>query len=308
MKELIVLSSEYVEVGVCPHLGAGIVSMRYRLNGRWVDVMRPASNDTVKKGNAGVVSSFIMIPYSNRIENAVLKYRGNTYTLRKNAPDGHAIHGEVRTRPWRTLYQDPGHIDMEFNSRDFQDISWPFPFYARVEYKVSGRELSVRLMLKNTGDHVMPGGMGIHPFFMKKLTPEDDAVILKVPAKGVYPGDTPIPTGRWVDMPEELDFSREKELGSLHIDNCYRVFHAPSVIKWPGSRVTLTLDADDIFKHTIIFSPGNSADFFAIEPVTNCNNGFNMDDRGIEDTGTIHLKPGEAIEGNISIRMEHSEV
>ena len=57
-------------------------------------------------------------------------------------------------------------------------------------------------------------------------------------------------------MPEELDFSREKELGSLHIDNCYRVFHAPSVIKWPGSRVTLTLDADDIFKHTIIFSPG----------------------------------------------------
>ena len=149
--------------------------------------------------------------------------------------------------------------------------------------------------------------MGIHPFFMKKLTPEDDAVILKVPARAyipvihhTYPAGGLTCRKNWI-FPE-------KELGSLHIDNCYRVFHAPSVIKWPGSRVTLTLDADDIFKHTIIFSPGNSADFFAIEPVTNCNNGFNMDDRGIEDTGTIHLKPGEAIEGNISIRMEHSEV
>lgn len=304
MSELEVLSSEYLEVKVCPQLGAGIFSMRYRLKDRWVDVMRPTPFEAVERRESGALASFTMIPYSNRIENAVLNYKGNTYTLHKNTPEGHAIHGEVRSRPWHILEKGPGYIIMEFNSRDFDDISWPFPFYARIEYRVSGREFFTRLMIKNTGDITMPAGMGIHPYFMRKLTPEDDVVILKVPAKGVYPGDTPIPTGRWVDIPDELDFSREKELDFRHIDNCFRVFHAPAIIKWPGSGVTLTMETDDIFKHTIIYSPMDSREFFAVEPVTNCNNGFNMAEQGIEDTGTIHLKPGEAVVGNITIRVE----
>ncbi|NLO82057.1 MAG: hypothetical protein GX094_03230 [Clostridiales bacterium] len=304
MRDLEILKSEYMEVKVCPQLGAGIFSMRYLLGAHWVDVMRPTPYEAVEKREPGALASFVMIPYSNRIENAVLKYRGNNYMLSKNTPEGHAIHGEVRSRPWRILQKEPGYIAMEFDSRDFEDISWPFPFYARIEYRVSGRVFLVRLALENTGDLIMPAGMGIHPYFMRKLTPEDNAVILKVPVKGVYPGDTPIPTGPWTDVPDELDFSQGKELDFRHIDKCYRVFNAPTLIKWPGSQVSLTMEADNIFKHIIIYSPKDSKDFFAVEPVSNCNNGFNMAEQGVEDTGTVYLQPGETFMGNITIKME----
>ena len=38
--------------------------------------------------------------------------------------------------------------------------------------------------------------------------------------------------------------------------------------------------------------------------VTNCNNGFNMAEQGIEDAGTIHLKPGGAVVGEYNHKGE----
>lgn len=299
-----VLKNEHIEVKVCPRVGAGIFSMRYCLGNEWVDVMRPTPFEAVESKSAGQFACFNMIPYSNRIENAVLKFRGKAYNLQKNTPEGHSIHGDVRFRPWKVLYKSAERIAMGFDSRDFNDIAWPFPFYAEIEYALAGSKLTIRLMLKNTGAEEMPGGMGIHPYFMRKLTQQDDAVFLQMPAKGVYPGDTPIPTGPWTEIPRELDFSHERQLGLEHIDKCYRALHAPVIIKWPGSGVTLTMEADEIFKHVILYSPKDNHEFFAVEPVTNCNNGFNMAEEGIEDTGTIYMQPGDVITGSIAISIQ----
>lgn len=304
MKQLLeVLHNEFIELKIYPQVGASIFSLRYCLNGQWVDIMRPTPYQAVENKDAGKFASFNMIPYSNRIENAVLKFRGKVYNLRKNTAEGHAIHGDVRFRPWKVFYKSAERIVMGFDSRDFDDMSWPFPFYAEIEYALTGAKLTVRLMLKNTGTEEMPGGMGIHPYFMRKLTPRDDAVFLQMPAKGVYPGDTPIPTGKWTEIPNELDFSKGRQLGFEHIDKCYRALHAPVIIKWLGSDVVLTMEADEIFKHVILYSPKDNPGFFAVEPVTNCNNGFNMAEEGIDDTGTVYLQPGDAMAGNITIRL-----
>lgn len=298
-----VLRNEFMELKVCPRVGAGIFSMRYRLGEEWVDVMRPTPYGAVEEGNAGRFACFNMIPYSNRMENAVLRFRGRTYALHRNSPDGHAIHGDVRSRPWKVLYGDDGRIKMGFDSREFDDIAWPFPFYAEIEYALEGEKLTVRMMLKNTGNEEMPGGMGIHPYFMRRLTGQDDAVFLRMPAMGIYPGDTPIPTGGWTQIPQRLDFSRERQLGFEHIDKCYRAIHAPVIIRWPGSGVVLTMEADEIFKHVILYSPRDNHEFFAVEPVTNCNNGFNMAEEGVDDTGTVYIKPGEVLAGSIAIQL-----
>jgi len=304
MEQLLeVLKNEFIELKVCPQVGAGIFSMRYYLEGKWVDIMRPTPYQAIEERNAGQFASFNMIPYSNRIENAVLKFRGRVYNLQKNTPEGHAIHGDVRFRPWKVLHKSAERIAMGFDSRDFDDVSWPFPFYAEMEYALAGFQLTMQLMLKNAGTEEMPGGMGIHPYFMRKLTPEDNAVFLQMPAKGVYPGDTPIPTGPWTEIPQGLDFSHGRQLGFDHIDKCYRALHAPVIIKWPGSGVALTMKADEIFRHVILYSPKDNPEFFAVEPVTNCNNGFNMAEEGIDDTGTIYMKPGDIIRGSITIRL-----
>lgn len=308
MEQLLeVLKNELIELKVCPQVGAGIFSMKYCLEGEWVDIMRPTPYRAIEEKNAGQFASFNMIPYSNRIENAILNFRGRVYRLQKNTPEGHAIHGDVRFRPWKVLCKNAGRIAMGFDSRDFDDIWWPFPFYAEMEYALAGDKMTIRMTLKNTGTEEMPGGMGIHPYFVRKLTPKDNGVFLQMPAKGVYPGDTPIPTGPWTAIPRELDFSHERQLGLEHIDKCYRALHAPVVIKWPGSGVVLTMEADEIFKHVILYSPKDNHEFFAVEPVTNCNNGFNMAEKGMDDTGTIYMRPGDAVTGRITIRLSEME-
>jgi aldose 1-epimerase len=63
------------------------------------------------------------------------------------------------------------------------------------------------------------------------------------------------------------------------------------------------MERDAVFKHIVLYCPVGER-FFALEPVTNCNNGFNMAEEGIEDTGTIELEPGEEIRGEIYFRFE----
>ena len=58
-----------------------------------------------------------------------------------------------------------------------------------------------------------------------------------------------------------------------------------------------------LFKNIVFYTPLGE-DFFAIEPVTNCNNGFNMAEQGIQDTGTLYLKPGEEVSGEIRLKVD----
>src|SRR5690606_5151104 len=109
--------------------------------------------------------------------------------------------------------------------------------------------------------------------------------------------------GTYVDVEDRLDFSQGKELTEDFLDNCFAIGEDDIVITWPGSGVRVTMKKDNIFGHGIIYCPLDNKDFFAIEPVTNCNNGFNMEEQGTENTGTIHMAPGEVIEGNIEIHI-----
>lgn len=304
MNSLVILKNQYLEVKICPQVGAGIVSMRYNCGEKWVDVMRPTPHEAIQNGQAGEFASFNMIPYSNRLKDAILSFENKIYALKANTTEGHSIHGNVRFRPWRILFKDAKSIEMGFYSKDFEDISWPFPFYSQVTYGVDGSSLLINLTLKNVGTQVMPGGMGIHPYFMRKLTEKDNIVYLRCPVKGIYPGCDTIPTGHWVDVPNELDFSYEKELGTEHLDKCYRISPCLILIGWPGSGVTLTMAADKIFKHMVIYCPKDCHEFFAVEPVTNCNNGFNMAEEGVQDTGTIYIDPGQTVTGSIRIKLE----
>lgn len=308
MNRLLTISSSKLEVAVSPEVGGSIYSMRYRLRGdeeKWVDIMRPTPPEALENSNAGAFASFHMIPFSNRIANAQLKYNGNTYHLIPNTADGHAIHGDVRSRPWEILAAESREVELAFDSRNFSDINWPFPFSSRIKFTVMENTFIMSMELTNEGTETCPAGMGTHPYFSRHLTPADDQVLLQLPLKGLYPGDGTIPTGTWTEIPEELDFSVEKELGTeLHIDNVYRAKPGSALIKWPGTGVKSTMIADPIFEHIVFYCPVSNPEYFAIEPVINCNNGFNMAADGIPDTGTIYLEPGETIKGNILIRIE----
>ena len=303
METLLYLKNEFIELAVSPEVGGSIYSLRYKKDGEWLDIMRPTTEEALQDEDAGSFASYNLFPYSNRIENARLKFKGREYQLEVNFDDGHAIHGEAWLKPWKVVEAEEDRLLLEFNRKDFADISWPFPFQARIEYAVKDKDFIVKTFIKNESNELMPAGMGIHPYFMRDLKNDGENPVLKMETMGVYPGETQIPAGRWVEAPEKWNFTPGRELPFEFVDHCFRVGEGPIEISWEKSNVKLTMERDAVFKHIVLYCPVGER-FFALEPVTNCNNGFNMAEEGIEDTGTIELEPGEEIRGEIYFRFE----
>ena len=301
--DVVLLENEQLQVGITPSVGASIFCFKYILDDRWVDVMRPTPESAIEKIEPGRFSSFNMIPYSNRIKDGILVHKAHTYQLAITSTDGHAIHGEVRSRPWKILFQSKTRLELEFVSTEYQGISWPFPFKAGICYQLEANQCLISTTVQNLGDQEMPAGMGIHPYFVRNLTEKDDQVIVELPMVGVYPGETPIPTGGWEAVPPELDFSQAKELTTAFVDKCFRVEHKPAIIEWLQARVRLSMAWDPVYEHLIMFCPKDDQRYFAIEPVTNCNNGFNLANQGVPETGTVYLQPRDELSGMITLTL-----
>jgi len=302
-KTVVLLENDQLQVGITPSVGASICCFRYKLDNRWVDVMRPTPESAIANNEPGKFSSFNMIPYSNRIKDGILIHKAHTYQLAINSNDGHAIHGEVRSRPWKVVNQSGTELEMEFVSGEHRSISWPFAFKVSIVYRLEANRFVIQTTVQNLSEYEMPAGMGIHPYFVRSLTEKDSRVIVELPMTGVYPGDTPIPTGRWEAVPPELDYSRAKELTTAFVDKCFRVEPKPARIEWPQSRVRLVIEWDPVYEHLILYCPKDDHRYFAVEPVTNCNNGFNMANQGVPDTGTVYLKPLEQLQGTIALTI-----
>lgn len=303
METLLYLKNDYIEVAVSPEVGGSIYSFRYKKDGEWLDIMRWTTEEALQNADTGRFASYNLFPYSNRIENARLKFKGKVYQLEVNFDDGHAIHGEAWLKPWKVVEAEEDRLLLEFNSKDFDNISWPFPFQARIEYRIEDKDFIVKTFIRNTGNELMPVGMGIHPYFMRDLKGEEEKVVLKMETMGVYPGETQIPTGHWVEAPGKWNFTLGRYLPTEFVDHCFRVGEGPIEISWEKSNVKLTIERDAVFKHIVLYCPIGER-FFALEPVTNCNNGFNMAEEGIEDTGTIELEPGAEAAGEIVFKLQ----
>ncbi len=303
MADLVTLENRRIQAKIAPGIGGSLYSLKRRINEEWIEVTRPTPESALNDADPGSFASFVMIPYSNRIANGLLRFAGCEHQLRINNADGHTIHGDVRSRPWTITEQTDRNLILQFNSAEFPDINWPFPFKSQLEHRVEGEALVISMAVKNKGDSRMPVGMGIHPYFRRALVP-DDEVTLQVPIQGVYPGDSPIPNGPWQPAPAWMDFSSPRKLGREFIDNCFRSTGHQNVISWSQSGVSLLMDHDAVFQHVIVFCPENK-DYFAVEPVTNANDGFNLAERGVEDTGTYVLEPDEVFSGSITLSIHH---
>jgi aldose 1-epimerase len=130
-------------------------------------------------------------------------------------------------------------------------------------------------------------------------------VELRLNVGGVYPGDTPLPAGSAVPIHHDQDFSSQRPL-DVELDHCFRGWSRHAVINWPGSSITANIQADPGMEHVILYSPKGES-FFALEPVTNANDGFNLFARGDRNCGVVVLQPGETLDAGFEIRFHHSD-
>lgn len=288
------------QAGILPGTGASIAFGRVLLNGTWRDVLRPTAE--ADYGSVSKASSFIMLPWCNRIRDGLLRFEGQVYPLRAAPDDGTARHGDVRGRVWQVDESDATHIILSFDSARHQNVNFPFHFSARAEYWLDGQRFMWRLMLKNEDSRRMPGGFGYHPYFVRTsvvevLIPCDSQFTLTENYLAVSAPDPIEP---------RADFRQMRPLADGVFNDLltHRRDGEPVRIYYPDWDLHLTLIADPLFRHILLYTPPGDPSF-AVEPQSNANDGFTLYEQGLPDTGVFVLEPGQSIHAEV-ILSSHS--
>ena len=92
------LNDGKLRLHLVPEIGGSIVDFSANVGGQWLPIMRCGEEPLSSSSNA---SSFVLIPYSNRVRDGRFSFAGKSYQLRH--ADKHAIHGDVRDRPHNVL-------------------------------------------------------------------------------------------------------------------------------------------------------------------------------------------------------------
>ena len=295
----VMLENDRLRLVVDPQQGVNILGFFVRRDQGWLPVM-----PDVRGGKSDLkAGSFVLVPYSNRIEKGYFTFQGQPYQL-VNA-ERHASHGDVRGRAWQVTTTTATAIHCTIDSRTYADANWPWPFTATLEYSLRENTLFSRLSVTNEGDSAMPAGLGWHPYYNRALTRAGEPVLLHFQAPLVYPdaNDNRIPSGPVQPLAPNQDFFSERELiPENFIDACFYGYAGNGAITWPESNVKLTYACSPNCSHLILFNPAKP--YFAVEPVTNANNGVNLYAQGDPTSGIQVLTPGETLAATFAIDVQ----
>ena len=298
----ITLSNQHLRLTVDPTQGVNILAGYLARNGQWLPFM-----PDVTAGESDLkASSFLLIPYSNRIEHGHFTFQGKGYQLANG--ERHASHGDVRGRPWQVVEQRETVVRCAFDSADFADSNWPWPFTATVLYALQENVLISELSVTNRGASAMPAGLGWHPYYSRTLTRTGEPILLQFQVTSVYPdaNDNRIPSGPPQPLAPNQDFRMERTLiPENFIDACFYGYDGDGTIAWPESGVRLRYHASANCQHLILFNPAKP--YFAVEPVTNANNGVNLLANGDSTSGIQILAPGETLTAQFTVTVETAE-
>ncbi len=266
---------------IVPGLGGAIA-------GLWIDdiaVLRStpgAALATVRDSG-----SYPLVPYSNRIAHATLKWNGTSHPLVQNfPPEPHAIHGVGWQRPWSLLEAQPQFALLSFEHRP--DADWPFAFDSSQAFRLGADALELTLSVTNQSAQAAPFGLGWHPYFVKRAR---SRIAFEATGRWEMGGDK-LPTHRVPSRGLDVDCA------ALDVDHCFD--------GWTG-----VLHLRDELLHTrlssslgrLVVFTNDRRNFVAIEPVSHVNNAVNMD-AAAADTGVQTLQPGQSMTAQMRIEVE----
>lgn len=313
----VIIENERLRLALVPELGAGVAEFSMRIpegrepraastldaSGPWQPLWRRAADNTTYFND---LACYVLAPWSNRIAGAQFIFKDREIRLAPNWPDGTAIHGVVKDRPWSILDRSPASARFGLESRDFPDLNWPWAFSATARYELSSRSLAIDLSVTNRSGSPMPAGLGLHPFFMRRLWDPRDDVIVRAAFRGRYPATNMIPTGPAIPDDVTAQLGAGRPLAPLILDDVFDGFDSRAEIIWPASRVRASFSVSPTMGHTVIYSPPAPDAFFCFEPVTMVNDGFNLAARGETGTGVVVLEPGSSLAASMVMTI-HAE-
>ena len=284
------LSDADSEVLVCPSIGAAIA----RYTWRGIDVLRRAPDAAIADQSVRQMGSYSLVPYSNRIGNAVLTVGGRNYALKPNfPPEPHAIHGFGWQRGWRLdrLTGSTASLSLAHEGDD----TWPFACNSQQSIQLVDDALLLNLSVTNRDARTMPAGLGFHTFF-----PLTEDTQLQTIWEGVWQTDANRLPTRWQARNSTIDFSRWRSVLGWRVDNCFTGWTGNAGLEYVDHRVDIA--ASEECRNLVAYAPADERRFIALEPVTNINNGFALAEGGNLDTGVRYLAQGESLKISMSIK------
>lgn len=288
-----------------PSMGVQWMAAEVCRQGQWHAVIpecRPAMAGSSRPGQSESAplpaASFHMLPYSNRIRDGLFEFQGRKVQL--DGAKAHAIHGALRKLPWSITEQTESSLICQTQTNDHTEINWPWPIAARIEQSIEDDLLRSTIRLTNQGDTDMPAGFGWHPYFVREVNGSE--ATLTLPVDGIFPdkvGDC-LPDGPAIELPDSHDFRKPRLLDAAQrIDCCLSGLSDQCEIDWQDGGIKISMKASENCRYLVLFNP--DMPHFAIEPVTNANDAFNLTTEGIE-SGTQILTPGQTLEATMSLR------
>lgn len=292
--DAILLRQGELELELWPSIGGCVAAFAWQHAGRRVELMRRATPRALPERDGRFLASFPLFPFSNRVKDGKFSFRGREVTLVRNTPPDHPIHGHV----WQMPAQARGVTESSAELvTSYPGADWPWAYTARQRFALGPGELAVELEIQNDGTEPMPCGFGMHPYYDRT-----EGVRLRAQAPVRWVGSQYL-LPEWSEpVPANWDFSKPRELSPLaEMDGCFGQFGGRARLEWPEKGAALDIEADPIFGVMIVYVPAGQ-DFFCLETVSNVNDAFNLEARGVAGNGTIVLEPGQSARGRIVYR------
>ena len=288
-----------VSAGVQPNCGANLVSLV--VDGHEYLHYDPAA---LQADGESYTGCFIMFPTPCRIPDGTYSFEGKTIVQNK-AGRLNTIHGLVRDEAFElTTGNGAAELSLEITPDHPVHEGFPFPGLLRVRLALVERGLDYGFWYENRGDSTAPVGFGLHPFWRIPGLRKD--VRVSVPCDQSLVMENLIPNGQTEPVAgTALDVREPQSLEGLDLDNVFvnRTPGAPATIEFGGLGTRMTLRADDVFSHQIVYSPPGKP-FVCVENLTCAPNAVNLQSAPREATGFRTVEPGESLSGTTRFVVE----
>lgn len=295
---MIELRSGALRLALAPEVGGAVAALERDS----FPLFRRTHADALAARDVRGFASYPLVPFSNRIADATLRWDGASYSLPRYLPGHpHAIHGNGWQRPWQVVASELSRatLELEHDATGVRAGEWPFPYRAQQDFLVTRDAVTMSIALTNTGTQRFPCGFGWHPFFPRSPTTE-----LCFAADAMWETDAGMLPTRLAPLGPQ-DFSTARCLADIVLDNCFSGWRPPALVRWPEHGIALAIDADPPCRHIVVYVP-SGADHFSVEPVSHMTNAFNRHDSGAADTGTLVLAPGETFSCTMRVSVQHT--
>lgn len=284
----LVLQNDALSLLLLPEHGGRIGRLQIRKHA--LEILQPVDpRQALDPLNWPKAGAYPLIPYSNRIANAQLRFAGQVYALPAH-PQAlpHTLHGVSHTLPWHVDSQSPTQASL---SLDYQGPHWPWPIRAEQHFEICGKHLHIRLALFNRGETPMPAGLGLHPYFLA----HPQLHVRLSSARQWQISDDYLSSGQH----QSGHLTMQLDPSSWQTETC-----AHYLSQWAGSvdldypQGRLRLSASPELEHLVVFAPAGSS-YVCIEPVSHLADGFNLHPLLGALSGSRIVAPGECFSADL---------